>query len=226
MIDVNNVIFIHAANFEFDKKGFPNNNRCQNIIDEISEYIMNSKIYEDVDFISLELIGKAGIVFDVPKSIINYNGLDVTQYEFATLYKIISYCKNNPNSNVCYIHTKGASNSENVTEFDWIEDVRKYHLYWNILKYKDNIEYLKSFDVCGAELIYNPVRHFSQNFWWSTAKHINSLVDPKELPMIFDYRHQCEFWIGSNNDSKYKSVNNLYNDYVNAVSFSEELYIK
>ena len=221
-----NVIFIHAANLKFDKHGFDNKNRCQNIINQISEYILKSKIFEDVEFISLELIGDINIIFDVPNSIINHNGNDVTQYEFPTLYKIISYCKENPDANVCYIHTKGASNSENTPEFNWIEDVREYHLYWNIIRYKDSIEFLKKYDVCGAELIYNPVRHFSQNFWWSTAKHINSLVDPKELPMIFDYRHQCEFWIGSNDNSKYKSVKNLYDDYVNAVSFSKELYIK
>lgn len=220
-----NAIFIHAANLIVDKNGFPNEDRCQIILDQISKYILESKIYEDVESINLELIGDPRIKFDVPKSIINYNGENIYQWEFPTLYKIISYCRENPNANICYIHTKGSSNSKFVQEFNWIEDVREYHLYWNITRYRDSIRYLKEFDACGAELIYTPVRHFSQNFWWATAKHINTLVDPKNYPLIFDERHQCEFWIGTNDNSKYKSVNNLYDDY-NAPSFSKDLYIK
>lgn len=219
-----NVVFIHAGNLIIDKFGTPNEDRCQSIIDEISKNILDSKLYEDVDQINLELIGDPNIKFDVPKGKLNYNGEDIYQWEFPTLYKIIEHCKNNPNDNILYLHTKGSSSSKYVKEFKYIEDIRKYQSYWNITKYKDSLKWLKEFDVCGAELIYNPVRHYSHNFWWARASHINTLQDPQMLPVIYDVRHKCEFWIGSNNESKYKSVFNIYDDFLTAVSYDENLY--
>jgi hypothetical protein len=229
---MNNVIFIHAGNMIYDKYGFPNNGRCQMIVDEISDYIIKSKIYNDVKFISLELLGDPNIKFGVPKGKINYNGNNYLQWEFPTLQKIINYAKENPNDNILYLHTKGSSSSRagheragHSVSFQWIEDVRNYQLYQNIIRYKTAIQELKTHDTCGAELIYNPVPHYSHNFWWATASHINTLVHPKDRPIIFDERHKCEFWVCSKSDGKYKSIFNIYNDYIGAVSFSKELYI-
>jgi len=220
-----NVIFIHVGNLLVDKNGVENKLRCQNILDNIADYIIKSKIYDDVDIINIELIGGQEIIFNVPKSCINYNGDNVQQWEFPTLYKIIKYAKDNPEDNILYIHTKGSSNNVNVPEIKWIEDVRNYHLYQTITRYKECLKLLKDNDVVGAELMSDPVTHFSQNFWWAKAKHINKLRDPNDLPVIYDERHKCEFWIGSNKDSKYKSVHNLYQHWLNSVDFSKELYI-
>lgn len=217
-------MFIHAANMLKDKKGRPNLNRCQKILDEIKNYIIESKIYEDLEFISLELLGDQNVVFEVPKGIVNFNGENVYQWEFPTLFKIIEYSKKNPDDNILYVHTKGSSNYVGVPEYKWIEDVRNYHLYFNITKYKDSLEYLKEYDCCGVELIDEPVKHYSQNFWWAKAGHINKLTPPQELPLVFDLRHQCEFWICSNPHSKYKSKFNLYNHYIGASDFSKTLY--
>ena len=68
---MSNVMFIHAGNLLVDKNGVDNKDRCQNILNEISGYIMESKIYEDLDFISLELLGDPNINFDVPKVVTN-----------------------------------------------------------------------------------------------------------------------------------------------------------
>lgn len=221
-----NVMFIHAGNLLVDKNGVDNKDRCQNILNEISNYIIDSEIYNDLDFISLELLGDPNINFNVPKAIINYNGSDFMQWEFPTLRKIIEYSKLNPEDNILYIHTKGSSNNIQVPEFKWIEDVRNYHLYFNITKYKDSLEYLKEYDCCGVELIEDPVKHYSQNFWWAKASHINTLANPETMKPVFDYRHNCEFWVCSNPHSKYKSKFNLYNHYIDAIDFSKTLYIK
>lgn len=229
---MNNVIFIHAGNMVVDKFGFPNQDRCQKIINEITTYIIESEIYKDVKFINLELIGNKNISFDVPKGNVNYNGPDHLQYEFVTLQKIIDYSKNNPDDNILYIHTKGSSSSKDGHEkfaspppFQWIEDVRNYQLYQTITRYKLCLEMLKEYDTCGAELIDHPVKHYSQNFWWAKASHINTLIHPSKRPIIFDYRHNCEFWICSNPNGKYKSIFNLYDHFETAVDFSKELYI-
>lgn len=229
---MSNVIFIHAGNMPRDKYGMFNKGRCQAIVDEISDYIKTSKIYEDVDFISLEVVGDPDIKFDIPKGKINYNGPNYLEWEFPTLQKIVDYAKQNPNNNILYLHTKGSSSSKAGHEaarhsvpFDWIEDVRRYQLYQNLIRYKTCLEELKINDTCGAELIHNPVPHYSHNFWWSTAKHINTLINPKARPVIFDERHKCEFWICSNPIGKYKSIFNIYNDYIGATSFAKELYV-
>lgn len=220
-----NTIFIHAGNLLIDKNGYQNQDRCQNILNEIAKYILDSKIYEDVDAINVELLGDPNVTFNVPKAKINYNGANVHQWEFPTLYKIIDYAAKNPDDNILYLHTKGSSNSIYVPEINWIEDVRRYQLYQNVTRYKESLEFLKEYDTCGAELISDPVNHYSQNFWWSRASHINTLTPPKDRPIIFDERHQCEFWIGSNPDSRYKSIFNIYNHYIDAIDFAEHLYI-
>jgi len=222
---MSNIIFIHAGNLVYDKNGNPNHDRCQNILNEIAHYIIESKIYEDVDAINLELLGDPNIIFDVPKAKISHNGTDVHQWEFPTLDKIRSHAKSNPDDNILYLHTKGSSNATIVPEFNWIEDVRRYQLYQNITRYKEALEFLKEYDTCGAELIYNPVAHYSQNFWWARASHINTLIDPRDRPVIFDERHKCEFWICSNPTGKHKSIFNIYYDFLYAPSFAKELYV-
>ena len=230
---MSNVIFIHAGNLSHDKYGVPNHGRCQMIVDEISDYIKQSKIYNDVDFISLELLGDPNIRFDVPKGRIVYNGENYLQWEFPTLQKIVDHAKQNPNDNILYLHTKGSSssrigheNAKHSVSFEWIEDVRNYQLHQNVTRYKEALHELKTYDTCGAELIFNPVPHYSHNFWWATAKHINTLVNPQDRPVILDERHKCEFWICSNPQGKYKSIFNIYNDYIDAISFDKSLYLK
>jgi len=229
---MSNVIFIHAGNMSRDKYGFSNEGRCQSIVNEIASYIKDSKIYEDVDFISLEIVGDPNLTFDVPKAKINYNGPNYLQWEFPTLQKIISHAKQNSNDNILYVHTKGSSSSKaghkvagHSVSFDWIEDVRRYQLYQNITRYKTALNELKTNDTCGAELIYNPVPHYSHNFWWATANHINTLINPQDRPVIFDERHKCEFWVCSNPSGKYKSIFNIYNDYIGATNFAKDLYL-
>ena len=80
-----NVMFIHAGNVPYDKSGMPNTNRCQNILNDISDHIIESKIYEHLDSIFLEVVGTNDLIFDIPKSKITHNGNDIRQFEFPTL---------------------------------------------------------------------------------------------------------------------------------------------
>lgn len=225
-----NVIYIHAGNLNIDKANYPNKYRCQNILNEIALYILDSGLINDVDQINVELIGDPDIYFKCPKSKITINNSDPHKWEFPTLNKVIEHSKNNPDDNILYLHTRGSSRNimglgipEN--HITWIEDNRNYHLYQNITRYKECLEFLNSYDACGAELINTPVTHYSMNFWWAKASHINTLIDPNDLPIVLDERHKCEFWICSNPNGKYKSIFNLYNQWWDAPSFAKELYI-
>ena len=74
-----NVVYVHAGNLLRDKYGSPNGGRCQYILNQIADYMNEAKLYESVDIINLELFGDPNITFDVPKSVIRYNGLDAGQ---------------------------------------------------------------------------------------------------------------------------------------------------
>lgn len=220
-----NAMFIHAGSIDPDKYGSPNTDRCQFILDDISSHIIKSKIYEQLDSIFLEIVGHNNLNFNVPKATISHNGDDIYQWEFPTLYKIIKYAKENPDAKILYVHTKGSSSGTQVAEFKWIEDVRSYQLYQNIVRFKECLNYLNEYDTCGAELIHIPVTHYSQNFWWANAKYINTLIDPVDLPIIYDHRHRCEFWICSNPKVKFKSIFNIYNHFINSTDFSKSMYM-
>lgn len=219
-----NAMFVHAGNLTVDKNGVPNEGRCQAILDELRGYVLESGIIEDLEFIELGLVGDPNVGFDLPKAQMVYHGPDVHQWEFPTLFRIMHYCKANPDANVLYVHTKGSSNHVGVPEFRWIEDVRNYQLYFNVAGYRDSLQLLEQYDAVGVELLDDPVKHFSQNFWWARASHINTLAAPHKLPVVFDFRHNCEFWVCSNPDGRYKSKFNIYNHYVDAYDFSKQLY--
>ena len=241
-----NAIFIHAANMTRDVRGHDCTGLCQEILNKIIKYISDSKIYEDVESINLVYTGAKGLELNVPKGNIIYAGDDIYQWEFPTLHKLQEYCKENVDSNVLYLHTQGVSQGFHHPKINMLNERRDYCLYWNITKYKKSIELLKYNDTCGALLVPlnadlildsngiphitklhdNPVWHYSQNFWWSTANHINTLPDPENYPLILDKRHQAEFWLCSSTESgNHASIHQLYESWCYAEDFSKEKYI-
>lgn len=70
--------------------------------------------------------------------------------------------------------------------------------YFLIEQYHKCLESLKNNDTCGVDLRNDPAKHYSGNFWWATAKHINTLPEFKDMPIILSERHKAEFWICSN----------------------------
>jgi hypothetical protein len=223
-MNMKNAIFIHCGNLLVDKFSKPNKFRCQNIINEIADYITSSGILDSIDSINLEIVGDPNIEMSLPKTKINFNGNNVHQWEFPTIEKIIKFAEENPDYNILYLHTKGSSMSITDANAKYHDDVRNYHLYWTLTHYKECLDLLKKHDVVGAELQQVPVRHYSHNMWWSKASHINKLNHPLEYPMVYDERHQAEFWIGRDETSKYCSIFNLYDNHIHAVSYEKHLY--
>lgn len=245
-----NVIFIHAANMAIDKRGRPSLGRCQQILDRMAEFIQDSKIYEIVDAIHLHYTGEEGLKLDLPKTTITYHGENVYQWEFPTLKHLRDYCKDNPEDNVLYLHTQGISDGFKHVEGEHIdlriEQRRDYHMYWNVTKYKQCLEILKEYDTCGAMLVPlnadltldsegnphiiklhgTPVWHYSQNFWWSRASHVNTLPHPENYPLILDVRHQAEFWLCSSTENgTHGCIHKLYESWCYATNFAPERYM-
>lgn len=220
-----NIVFIHCGNLIIDKFSRPNHLRCQNIINEMGSYIESSGIIDVVDSINIEVVGNPNIELNLPKVNINFNGHDVHKWEFPTLNKVIEFAKHNPDYNILYLHTKGSSSSTSDENAKYADDIRNYHLYWTVTHHKLCLDALQTHDVAGAELQLSPVRHYSHNMWWTRASHLNNLNHPLDYPMVYDERHQAEFWIGRDDTAKYYSVYNLYDDHTKAVSYEKHLYI-
>jgi len=186
-----NKIFVHIA-----KLG-----QYQMICDEIFTYIKvsnilnNSKLY-------LSIVGVGDDVIVPIEHEIIYKNDNVRVGEFPILMKIRELSLNSEeNCNVLYIHTKGASTPENECINDW----RKYMLYFNITKYKECISILEDYDTCGVDLRYNPVLHYSGNFWWSKYSHIRKLPKFEQMKVVISERHKGEFWV-CNVDGKFYSM--------------------
>jgi hypothetical protein len=186
---MSNALFLHIATI----------GDYQQIVDEIISYIDFSKF----NTITANIAGEGEV--KLPEGIktmpFRSNLLD---FEFSTIDILRDFSKKNPNSNICYIHTKGASTKKNICIDDW----RQYMLYFNLNDIKVIEGFLNDYDTCGVDLVGTPVLHYSGNFWWATSSHINSLVDPRDLPIILSERHKGEFWICSSTTGKYKTLHN------------------
>jgi hypothetical protein len=145
-----------------------------------------------------------------------------TPDEIETMKIIKEYASNNIDDKICYIHTKGVTkDNECITEW------RNYMFYFCCEMYKDRLENLNTFDTCGVDLRNTPVNHYSGNFWWATAKHINSLCEPQNTFSPLSERHKSEFWICSGG-GKHHSVHdcgiNVYERHLH--HYPRERYVK
>lgn len=184
-----NICFIHIATI----------GNYQYVIDEIISYIPRNSFTRII----------ANIAGDGPVSLPDYVDVipsrsPLSEFEFSTLDLIIAYCLENRNSNILYLHTKGVSTSKNIC----IEEWRQYMLYANLKNIALRERILSEYSACGVDLVPEPTLHFSGNFWWATAEHINTLKHPKNVEGYLSERHKCEFWICSNPHGKYISIHN------------------
>lgn len=181
---------------------------------EISTFIYQQQInrlyvtglMNAVDYMHIGVNGNNEL-FNVPskaKVVYNQNQKEETE----TLVALKDFAYENPDYKILYFHTKGASKGTLIANA-W----RLMMEYFVIDKWKECVEMLDEYDCVGSNL--NPVGetlwsdgtttipvegtyNFTGNFWWATAKHIQSL-DHKFLTS--DYRIDRELWIGSNPNS-------------------------
>lgn len=139
--------------------------------------------------------------YDLDKKIEVYR-YTKNMYEFPTLIHLQNYCANNPNASVLYYHAKGTSRSYDRNIESWRECLE----YFNIEQWKKcHVEISTGkHDVCGALYVERfafldkvLTNYYSGNFWWSSAKYINTLDNLTAKIVELDMsRDEAERWIG------------------------------
>ena len=146
------------------------------------------------------------------------SNINLRLYEHFTLRYLKHFCRQRPNAKIFYLHTKGASKPDRISEASW----RQYMNYFIIEQWPKCLELLKTYDMCGVNWTYeendvakkeflniwypNRREHmFAGNFWWTNAHFINRLPDNS-----FEYK-----WLpdGSEHPNQRADAENFIDNY-------------
>ena len=146
-------------------------------------------------------------LFNIPsKAVVKQN--QNWKEETETLIDLKNFAEQNLDYKILYFHTKGVSKGTLIAN-SW----RLMMEYFVIDEWKECVKMLDEYDCVGSNLnsvgetlwtdgtTTKPVEgtyNFTGNFWWSNAKHIQTL---SHKFLYSDYRIDRELWIGSNPNS-------------------------
>ena len=173
------VIYIHVCCINTYKEVFQQLMRC----------IKESGLYDHVHQIRCCILGEyEESLFADEKIKIWAESPDLSLYEVFTLNTLYDDCKKGECMNVLYLHTKGVTKPGNPYVMSWLE----YLCHFNIYKYKECLEWLKTNDAVGVNLNLSGSGrvHFSGNFWWTTSAYVQRLA-----PCIFSCYNSPEWWL-------------------------------
>jgi beta-1,4-mannosyl-glycoprotein beta-1,4-N-acetylglucosaminyltransferase len=153
--------------------------------------------------------------------VINYSD-NTSLFEYPSLNLIKQISKDNPDSYILYLHTKGITRyGEHLNNVnDWINMM----LYFLVEKYDECINQLnQNYDTVGCNYHlathYCPV-HYSGNFWWSKSNYIDKLHLLDETNVDKAY---AEFWLFKSNP-KYYTIHSSGNVHHYFESYPMERY--
>ena len=158
--------------------------------------LMKSGLGWKADRVHIGINGDEKLSGFPPNFNIEHN-LNIHMEETDTLKSLLKYAEANKDAKILYFHTKGVSRpSPEMT--DW----RRLMEYFCVEKWRDCVDLLDEHGAVGCNFMddcyYGFYPHFSGNFWWATAEHIQRL-DHSYLDASGDHdsRFMREFWIGS-----------------------------
>jgi hypothetical protein len=167
-------------------------NNWAEIIAELLDHIKNSGLYDTVDEIRCGILGipeESPPFFADPKVKIIFQNMNIGLWEVITINALREYALDHPEEDfqVLYLHSKGVRyNGTSPIIYDWVS----FLTYITIYKYEPCIASLAEYSAVGANLICDPVPHFSGNFWWTTSDHI------RKLPVCPNHYYNApEFWV-------------------------------
>jgi hypothetical protein len=192
------VVFVHLALLS----------RSQERIEQYLSLMRKSGLLDTVHRVYIDCIGS-----DSLPNISQYSSYPITvqrlsnnleDNEFVTQHHLWEYARENPETFILYLHTKGVGKEINLAIEDWIA----YMTYFLIEKWPICVNQLDSNKTVGVDLRPEFHLHYSGNFWWARADFIKDLPDPfhfRELEKypnaLNSWRHNAEFWICHGIDS-------------------------
>ena len=195
----------------------------QPIVDRIMSNLQESGLYDAADVIHCGVVGRDLDLIVLPsKAVIVYKSYDPSVYELPTLNQLRQFSILNPDYNVLYLHSKGATNKrcKGINYQQKWSDVMQYFC---IAQHKRCIKLLdEGYKAVGCLLQFNkpscPMKlqgaHFCGNMWWATSEHISTR--PHLPPDTSGYGASAEFWIIPQVDSTIPIAslfNHPYTDY-------------
>jgi GR25 family glycosyltransferase involved in LPS biosynthesis len=195
------ICFIHSCNMGTEESK------------EILTSILNAaKGIKELGSIVINNIGKP---LDIPFytsqdnriKVINYSE-DIKLFELPTLKLIHDFCRDNQNTKVLYLHTKGVSYSNTLSNYTNMIQWRDMMLYFMCEKSEDCLRFLDTRDTVGCNFSEHPRPHYSGNFWWATSKYLSKLSKEDLTDKM-----SAEWWILSKNPSKYVAHNSGINHF-------------
>jgi len=181
------IVYFHVASMRYGKS----------IFNEIAKDIVSSGLNVAASEIHISIVGNKKMNISLPGKTFIHNNPDLQTGEFITLQLLESHAILVPQGKFLYIHTKGITKYWNKSIRDW----RKYMSFFMISNFAKCIAVLDISDACGVDLVNEPTKHFSGNFWWARGEYINSLprineISASDADAILTLRHNAEFWIG------------------------------
>jgi GR25 family glycosyltransferase involved in LPS biosynthesis/GT2 family glycosyltransferase/tetratricopeptide (TPR) repeat protein len=190
---VRTACFLHSANLHGDLT----------VLREILRGVRDCGLLDRLDALYVVNVGDDvhadDLGVDAPATIhvINYSP-DVALFERPTLDLVRRFARVHADSRILYLHTKGVSH---VPPHPFVDDWRRYLLYVLVEHHAACLAALDAYDVVGCDRREDPQPHFSGNFWWANAGHLQFLP---EVPA--GARHDCEWWILGRPDARAVSL--------------------
>jgi len=198
--------FIHSTNLDIWK---------DEILLFLLDYLISSELINRLEFIYVNNIGQPLNIEKIksvhPKIIVENYSTNAELFEMPTLRSMHCFAKIHPEYKLLYLHTKGISRKKEDFTKNPIQSWTNYMLYSTVDHCDDCLQLLNVYDVVGCNEIsefsdYSP-RHYSGNFWWSTASYFSTL----SVEHMVD-KHDAEFLLMKNNPCSF-NVYSLYNMY-------------
>jgi len=175
-------------------------NKYEQLIDKQFQRLVDSGLYDEVTKIYVNICGDEELIKKQLEYFNKYDKVEIystnstdNTYEYQGLKCVYDIAqKLEGEDRILYLHTKGSSRNCSLDMELW-RNCMEHEL---VDKWRNAMNYCTVDRAVGINLKYSPRLHFSGNMWWSTARHIQMLVEPKQS--ISDeeyYRHYYEFWI-------------------------------
>lgn len=202
-------------------------NNWKDIVEEQMALLESSALLENADALIVNYVGEETheidrIFADRPyayKTEVIHASNDIRLCEFPSICKVKEVANDHPDSLILYIHSKGVTHWKKSPE-EAVTCWRRYMQYFLVENWRTCVEQLQEYDICGVEWRGRPP-HFSGNFWWATAKYLNT------CPMLgepsYEKRWDCEFFIGKGIAPKVKVLHNARRN-MYSIRYTEEHY--